>query len=262
MDALEKAQTFAFVLGALAIGAIGLTVALRGKIIRDKASRRTALLVVWSLYTACAFSALWLFMAVLGAYADGLTDINDPHIRTPARVLLGAFVLFTLAASRDSKPAGTGTAAASRGLPAGPAASQVELVLCCAKGDEDLRRELEVHLRPLEERGFVKVWHAGRVAAGGDEKAETDLHLGRAALVAPLVTAELLASPALLAQLAREQLRGARVVPIIARPCLWAVSDLGQLSPLPAAGKPVSTWGDRNEAWLDVVQGILALVRR
>ncbi|MCP4654872.1 MAG: ATP/GTP-binding protein, partial [bacterium] len=48
----------------------------------------------------------------------------------------------------------------------------------------------------------------------------------------------------------------ARVIPIILRPCDWQRAPFGQLQALPKDGKPVTSWPDRDQAFLDVAQGI------
>ena len=52
------------------------------------------------------------------------------------------------------------------------------------------------------------------------------------------------------------------VVPIIVRPCLWQVSKFSHLNVLPKDGKPITTWTNEDEAWLDVAKGILLLAKK
>lgn len=47
-----------------------------------------------------------------------------------------------------------------------------------------------------------------------------------------------------------------RLVPILLRPCLWKTSPLGNLQVLPGNGQPVTTWANREAAWLNVVQNL------
>src|SRR3712207_1824483 len=48
----------------------------------------------------------------------------------------------------------------------------------------------------------------------------------------------------------------ARVIPIIVRPADWEWASFGKLQALPKDAKPITTWLNRDEAWLDVVRGV------
>jgi hypothetical protein len=56
--------------------------------------------------------------------------------------------------------------------------------------------------------------------------------------------------------IARHDEGHARVIPIILRPCDWKDSPFSKLQALPKDAKPVTQWGDRDSAFLDVVQGV------
>jgi len=47
-----------------------------------------------------------------------------------------------------------------------------------------------------------------------------------------------------------------RVIPIILRPVDWTGEPFGELQALPKNVKPVTTWGNRDEAFLDIVQSL------
>ncbi len=49
---------------------------------------------------------------------------------------------------------------------------------------------------------------------------------------------------------------GLGVIPVILRPTDWKTSPFGGLMPLPRDGKPITKWSDRDEAFLEVTQGI------
>lgn len=48
----------------------------------------------------------------------------------------------------------------------------------------------------------------------------------------------------------------ARVIPIILKPTDWTGTDFSKLQVLPKDAKPVTTWEDQDEAFLNVAQGI------
>jgi hypothetical protein len=47
-----------------------------------------------------------------------------------------------------------------------------------------------------------------------------------------------------------------KVIPIILRPCDWETAPFGKLQPLPKNAEPITTWDNRDEAFLEVVKGI------
>jgi len=48
----------------------------------------------------------------------------------------------------------------------------------------------------------------------------------------------------------------ARVIPIILRPTFWEKTPMSKLQALPKDAKPVTSWKNRDEAWLDIVNSI------
>ena len=60
--------------------------------------------------------------------------------------------------------------------------------------------------------------------------------------------------------LQRHEAKEAHVIPVILRPAYWEVAPFGKLQALPAHGKPVSQWQDRNDALHEVVKGIAKVV--
>lgn len=52
------------------------------------------------------------------------------------------------------------------------------------------------------------------------------------------------------------------VIPIILRPCYWKDEPFAKLQALPKNAKPITTWSDRDEAFLDVELGIRSAIER
>jgi hypothetical protein len=133
--------------------------------------------------------------------------------------------------------------------------------------DEDLRERLAVHLSMLKHQGLIDMWHDRRIVAGQPVDTTISANLEGADIILLLVSADFLASDycydievqrALELQ-SREQ---AIVIPVILKPCDWRSTQLGQLSALPRDGKPVTTWTNSDEAFLDITEGIKAALRR
>jgi len=133
---------------------------------------------------------------------------------------------------------------------------------CCAPADTSLRDELVAHLAPLLDRRVIQLWHSGNLQPGANIQSETHAQLDRARLVLALTTANLLSSAECTALLQRARRRGALIIPVLARPCFWEVSELAGAQPLPSNRQPVSASHDRDAAWVDVVNGVFAVVSR
>lgn len=58
----------------------------------------------------------------------------------------------------------------------------------------------------------------------------------------------------------RHTTREARVIPIILKPTDWSDAPFAKLQGLPKNVKPITTWQDQDEAFLNVVQGIRRVV--
>jgi hypothetical protein len=54
----------------------------------------------------------------------------------------------------------------------------------------------------------------------------------------------------------------ATVIPVIVRPVDWRNTPFNNLSWLPQNDEPVTQWGDRDAAWLNVEQGIKAVIEQ
>jgi len=133
--------------------------------------------------------------------------------------------------------------------------------------DEPLRDQLETHLAMLKRQGFIEAWHDRRISAGDDVHREIDANLAAADIVLLLVSSDFLASDycyerEMLRTLERDRDGAARVIPVILRPCDWHDAPFGSLRAAPRDGKPITTWADRDEAFLDVTNAIKDALRQ
>jgi len=144
-----------------------------------------------------------------------------------------------------------------------PSASQqaVEVFFSYAHRDEDLRDELANHLRLLERQRIIAGWHDRRISAGDEWAGEIDTHLQTARIILLLVSADFLASDycydiEVQQAMARHEAGEAIVIPIILRPVDWHSALFGKLQALPKDGRPVTSWPNRDEAFLDIARSI------
>jgi hypothetical protein len=127
--------------------------------------------------------------------------------------------------------------------------------------DEPFRHELETHLSPLRRQGLLSVWHDRRITPGDHVDDTISGHLDGADLILMLISADFVASEYCYAKemaraLERHQAKQARAISIVCRPCDFHGLPFEKFVLLPTDAKPVSTWSDRDAAWVDVVRGI------
>jgi len=106
--------------------------------------------------------------------------------------------------------------------------------------------------------------HERRIGASGQWDSEIDEHINTANVILLLISADFIASdycfgPEIARALERHKAGEARLIPIILRPVDWRSAPFGTLQSLPADAKPVTTWDNRDEAFVDIVKGIRAV---
>jgi len=142
----------------------------------------------------------------------------------------------------------------------GPA-QPVELFFSYSHKDEALRDELATHLKLLQRQGVIKAWHDRQITAGSEWAGAIDEHLNSARIILLLISADFIASDYCYDKemgraMERHEARETVVIPGILRPVDWAGAPFGKLQALPKNAQPVTIWANRDEAWLNVVQGI------
>ena len=131
--------------------------------------------------------------------------------------------------------------------------------------DEALRDELVTHLSMMKRQGIIEAWHDREITAGSEWANAIDDNLEIADIILLLVSANFLASDycydkEMTRAMERHETREARVIPVILKPTDWNGAPFGKLQALPKNAKPVTTWPDQDEAFLNVTQGIRRVV--
>ena len=127
--------------------------------------------------------------------------------------------------------------------------------------DEDLMKELVKHLSILKRQGIVRDWHDRQIIAGSEWEGQIDEHLNSAQVILLLVSSDFLASDYCWGvetqkAMQRHEAGEACVIPVILRPVDWQGAPFGMLQSLPKDTRPITSWTNRDEAFLDVAQGI------
>lgn len=127
--------------------------------------------------------------------------------------------------------------------------------------DEALRDELEVQLAMLKRQGLIDVWHDRRLLAGDHLDWTISEELDQADIVLLLISPDFLASDYCYKiekgrALKRHKKGTARLISVVLRPCDWTHTDLREYLVTPTDGKAITTWPNRDEAFLDVARSI------
>ena len=141
-------------------------------------------------------------------------------------------------------------------------------VFCCyAREDESWLRELKIHLEPLQRTGLITLRSDIDISAGANWKNEIHQHLNTAQIILLLISPDFMASDycysiEMKEALIRHKSGKAQVIPIILRPTAhWQEPPLGDLQALPRNTQPITRWEDKDEAFLNVTEGIRSAAR-
>jgi len=137
----------------------------------------------------------------------------------------------------------------------------IEIFFSYSHQDEEFIEKLIAHLSPLKRSGMITGWHDRQISAGTEWRNRIDEHLESAGVILLLVSSDFLASDYCYEKemgraMERHHQGTARVIPIILRNCYWIDAPFGELQVLPKDGKPITSWGNMDDAFTNVVLGI------
>lgn len=137
----------------------------------------------------------------------------------------------------------------------------LEIFISYSHMDERLLKKLEKHLIPLKRQDLITDWYDRRISPGKEWAHEINKHLDTAQLILLLVSPDYVASDYCYSfevkrAIERHETGEACVIPVILRPADWEGTPFGKLQALPKDGKPVTTWTNRDLAYLDITDGI------
>lgn len=131
-----------------------------------------------------------------------------------------------------------------------------------ARCDQRHRLRLEIALAMLKRDGLLAGWHHELVAhadalwmRGEGVCPSADLYLF---LISPELLADARCIELMTAAMRLQRDTLCDVVPILLRPSEWQRSPIGALQVLPGNEQAITTWRDRDSAWLEVAQAIRA----
>ena len=146
-------------------------------------------------------------------------------------------------------------------------AKPIEVFFSYSHKDEKMRDQLADHLAALQRQGVIERWHDRQITAGSEWEGQIDEHMETADIILLLVSPSFLASnycnDVEVAQaMKRHEAREAVVIPVILRPCDWKGTPFSKLQVVPKDAKPVVKWAIRDDAFLNIVEGIKAAIKK
>ena len=141
----------------------------------------------------------------------------------------------------------------------------IEIFFSYAHEDEELMDDVRRQLIVEERNGRILKWHDRKILPGSNWRDQIDYRLEHASIILLLMSPHFIESKYCYevegqAALRRHKNGEARAIPVILRPCLWNRSPFGKLQALPRNAQPVSSWPNRDEACIDVANGVLLVV--
>src|SRR6185295_13371991 len=135
----------------------------------------------------------------------------------------------------------------------------VKVFISYAHKDEMYKDQLVAHLSALKNLGIIQQWDDRQITVGQSWDHEINSAMNEAELILLLISSDFLASDYIVskeisAALERSRRNETKLVPIIVRPCDFADTPLAQFQATPKNAKPISTWSNQDEAFLDVLQ--------
>ena len=144
------------------------------------------------------------------------------------------------------------------------AVKEIKIVCSYAQDDEALFIELDKRLKPLQREG-LECWDRRKLLAGSEPHKEIHARMESAHIILLLLSPNYTASDEyynneLCYALKLHQGGSTRVIPIILKTVDLQNTPLEGLMPLPSDKNPVTSWTHRDEAFVDIIQGIRLVI--
>lgn len=130
-----------------------------------------------------------------------------------------------------------------------------------AHQDEPFKIDLVKHLEPLRRMGLIEEWHDRKIQPGEEWDKAISGNLKNSDVILLLVSIDFINSSycydiELEDALDRHEAGSARVIPVILRKCMWKHTPFAKLQALPKDARAVTLWPDRDDALLDIAEGV------
>lgn len=143
---------------------------------------------------------------------------------------------------------------------------RIKVFLSYSHEDEEYKNELDKHLSVQKRSGRIETWNDRELVAGENIHQDIDDRLVEADIIILLLSADFFASDYCYStemgkalQLHEEKKNV--IIPVIVRPCDWLDSPLKDIVALPTDGKAISSWENKDDAYVSVVNGIKTVIK-
>ncbi len=149
--------------------------------------------------------------------------------------------------------------------PQGQNTKTINVFCSYATKDRSFYEQLATHLSIMSREKIINQWYAREIEAGYDWREMVSKELEEASIILILVSSDYLASDYAYSQemdygLKKHEKGESRVIPIIVRPVDWSSVPFSRLQALPRNAKPISTWENTDEAFVDIVSSIRRII--
>ncbi len=146
--------------------------------------------------------------------------------------------------------------------------NQLRFFVSYSHEDESYKDELLKHLSSLIRSGAIASWDDRQIPIGGEWDHQIKSEMNNADVILLLISSDFLNSAYcndVEVKRAMERHHStddpAVVVPIILRHCDWTDTGFAKLQALPKNAKPISSFADKDEAYVYIVKQIKSLIR-
>lgn len=142
----------------------------------------------------------------------------------------------------------------------------VEIFFSYSHEDKDLMDIVRRQLILFEREGMIVKWYDRMIMPGQEWEGIIDERINSAKIILLFISPSFIESKycyntEMNVALDRHKAGDAVVIPVILRPCPWQDAQIGKLQALPDEGRPITKWGNRDEAGLNVAEGVMKVVR-
>ena len=135
--------------------------------------------------------------------------------------------------------------------------TKLNLFISYSHNDNQHVNDFWNHTAPLRDNGTLDMWYDQNITAGDDFWDKIDEHLADRDIICCFISSHYISSRAckkeLETALELREKKGVLVIPIILSPCAWMdLPIIKHLLAIPSDGKPISSFTNSEEAWLDV----------
>ena len=137
----------------------------------------------------------------------------------------------------------------------------IKLFISYCHKDEFLVENFIKHIKPLKDNNIIDEWYDRKIKTGNELQKDIDNNFEKTNIICLMISNHFFSSDACMKEkdfaFTLRSEKNIRIIPIILSPCAWTTYyDLSKLLAVPTDGKPVTSFQDQNEGWVDVVTWI------